>query len=100
MSEPESSPYVPVSRELVLTGILPWAGPRYESDVKKLVREDPYDRLVLMVPVRLLDVYRDHAPANARMTSAQAIRLGLDRSASEDPDSLLNKIRRALGNPS
>jgi hypothetical protein len=100
MSESESSPYVPVSRELMLTGILPWAGPRYESDVKKLVREDRYDPLVLMVPERLLEVYRDHAPANGRMTSAQAARLGFDSKTREDPDSFLNRIRRALGNPS
>ena len=100
MSEPESNQYVPVSRELVWTGILPWAGRRYESEVKKLIREHPYDPLVLLVPEHLLEVYRDHAPANERMTPSHAVRLGLHNSDREDPNSLLNKLRRVLGNPS
>ena len=100
MSDPESNRYVPVSRELVLAGILPWAGRRYESKVKTLVREDPYDPLLLMVPEGLLEVYRDHGPANERITASEAARLGLDASEPDDPNSFLNKLRRALGNPS
>jgi hypothetical protein len=100
MTEAESNRYVPVSRELVWAGILPWAGRRYESKIKNLFRDHPYDPLVLMVPERLLEVYRDHAPANERMTASQATRLGLDESGSEGPNSFLNKLRRALGNPS
>jgi hypothetical protein len=100
MSEPESNRYVPVSRDLVVAGILPWAGRRYEAKMKGLIREHPYDPLMMMVPERLLDVYGDHAPANERITSSQAIRLGLNESQPDDPNSFLNKLRRALGNQS
>jgi len=97
MTEPTPDKYVPVSRELVLNGIVPWAGRRYEGRIRGLVREDPYDRLVFLVPDRLLDIYKDHAPANARMTSDQAIKLGLEGRKAENPNSFLNKVRRALG---
>jgi hypothetical protein len=99
MTEPTPSDYVPVSRELVYAGILPWAGPKYEEGVRKLLRDNPYDRLVFMVPERLLDVYRDHPPANHRMTAAEAVRLGLEAVDGENPNSFINRVRRALGNP-
>ena len=97
MTEPTPDKYVPVSRELVLTGIVPWAGRRYEGRIRGLVREDPYDPLVFLVPERLLDVYKEHAPANARMTADHAMRLGLEGRKAENRNSFLNRVRRALG---
>jgi hypothetical protein len=97
MTEPTPDNYVPVSRELVLTGIIPWAGRRYEGRIRALVRENPYDRLVFLVPERLLDIYKEHAPANARITSDQATTLGLEGRKAANPNSFLNKVRRALG---
>jgi hypothetical protein len=99
MTESTPSNYVPVSRELVYAGILPWAGPKYQEGVRKLLRDNPYDKLVFLVPERLLKVYRDHPPANERMTEPEAVRLGLDHVDREEPDSFMNKVRRALGNP-
>ncbi|MFN0074358.1 MAG: hypothetical protein ACKVVP_22990 [Chloroflexota bacterium] len=99
MTDPQTDAFMPVSRELVVAGILPWAGRRYEAGVKRLIRESPYDPLVLLVSDALLSIYREHAPANERMTVDDARRLGLESSASDDPSSFMSRIRRAFGNP-
>jgi hypothetical protein len=91
--------YVQVSREQVNYGILPWAGPRYRDEVRKLVREDAYDDLVYLIPEPLLEVYRNHPPANERMTNEEARQLGLVRGAADDSNSFMHRLRRALGNP-
>lgn len=98
MSDSEQQAYVPVSRELLESGLLPWAGPRYAKRLTALVRSDPYDPRIVLVSPRLLEIYKDHAPANARITAAEARTLGLETASGSAPDSLLSRLRRALGN--
>jgi len=48
MSDSKLDTFVPVSRELVLSGILPWAGLRYEDAVQRLLKKHPLDERIML----------------------------------------------------
>lgn len=91
--------YVPVTRETIWTGVLPWAGAEYEDRIQGLIRKSPYDPLVFLVREDVMDVYRQHAPVNSHLTKAEARVLGIEAGASNGSTSFMTKLKRALGNP-
>jgi len=95
----DSAKFVPVTRETIWNGVMPWAGAEYEDRVQKLIRKSPYDPLVFLVREDLMEVYRQHAPVNARLTRAEARTLGLEATSTSGSPSFMTKLRRALGNP-
>lgn len=95
----DSAKFVPVTRETIWTGVLPWAGAEYGKRVQELIRNSPLDPRVFLVREDLMEVYRQHAPVNGHLTRTEALQLGLESSESSPSVSFMSKLKRALGNP-